>query len=1151
MLNHQRELAERLARQSEEHPFRVLGLVAIITLAALPLAAGLEMRTNVVEMLPTHSPVVQSYLEVIERFGEANTIVVLEGDRDRMVEMARDLVPRLRELELLYVVQGELPVGYFLDHGFMLMDESDFDRSLDRLNDPTLLGTLRGLNDDFEREYADNEENLERDEVEIAQSMHGVQRSLEILAARFAGEPYATVEEAADAMLVGDPWILSLDRRMMLILCTPRDPLIRIDTLLEMTDQVERVLDEIRPGHPQVEANLTGMAPLQRDEMDSITTSTQILSTIALLLIYLMLARNFGGWILPIVALAPLVLGIFWTMGALGAIYGALNMFTMMIMLILLGLGIDFAIHLITRFYEERSRGGSTREALLGMIAGSGVGVLTGGLTTAAAFFALTIGDTQAMSELGLAAGVGIVLTLIAMFLTLPPLLALRDRRLARRNLVSDVPGAREGWPALGRIAALSWRQHWLFLGIMLVVSAASYIGARNNETEYDWLELEPKGLENVRLQREIPERFGITDQGAWIIVDTIEESRALKEEVEQASMVGDVSAISDFLPTTDRFEQYAGKLRDYRTRIAVTVANGWRSNSSDGELATEVDRLWDNLDLMSNLAFAGGLDRVVRSIDRLTGYDNETDTTDRGAVLPTLVGLLESGVDPAVGADISRRWYAQTRANLLRMGNPEPFGIEALPDEIVRTMLPRDGGEGYLVNISAREYIWDTRTLELFSAQVERVNPRIVGTAKLSLEFIAEMQEDARDGVLLAVAVILVLLMIHFRSPAGLLAIIPLAAGALLMVGVMYLTGLKYNYMNFLTVPIIIGIGIDDGVHALHRFREEKSAGSERVFNAYRFVGRAILLTSLTTMIGFGSLGFYEMPSMASFGLVLFYGVGACFVTTLLFLPATLRLFLGRGTRKAAPVAAVTALLLLAAVPPPVAAQDEGAAWLKRIADTERVPHSYGVMRQTITTSSGALRTLTMRAWSAQEGDVGLMAYTEPARVAGDKILQLNGGDDIWYYMKRRDTTRHFVGHTRRQSAMGSDFSYEDLASGDVMEDYTAEVLGFEDLEDIRCVKLKCTPTPSGPSYDHIVLWAGEDDALTRRIEYYDEDGHLKTLFLSEFREVEDRTVATKMEMVNHREDSRTIIETLEITFAQEPEAWIFTKAALTRRIP
>ncbi|MBU1938067.1 hypothetical protein KKG05_11770, partial [bacterium] len=78
--------------------------------------------------------------------------------------------------------------------------------------------------------------------------------------------------------------------------------------------------------------------------------------------------------------------------------------------------------------------------------------------------------------------------------------------------------------------------------------------------------------------------------------------------------------------------------------------------------------------------------------------------------------------------------------------------------------------------------------------------------------------------------------------------------------------------------------------------------------------------------------------------------------------------------------------------------AQEDGASWLKLIDEAERVPHASGIMEQTITTSSGSERTLTMRVWSAEEGDLSLMAYTAPARVKGDKILQRDGGDNIWY---------------------------------------------------------------------------------------------------------------------------------------------------------
>jgi hypothetical protein len=177
-------------------------------------------------------------------------------------------------------------------------------------------------------------------------------------------------------------------------------------------------------------------------------------------------------------------------------------------------------------------------------------------------------------------------------------------------------------------------------------------------------------------------------------------------------------------------------------------------------------------------------------------------------------------------------------------------------------------------------------------------------------------------------------------------------------------------------------------------------------------------------------------------------------------------------------------------------------------------------------------------------------MVYDEPARVAGDKILLLDGGDNIWYYMRRRDVTRHFAGHTRNQSAMGSDFSYEDLAQGDFTEDYTAEVVGEEEIDGVLCVKLRAMPTPSGPSYDSLFLWASVDDNLTRRIEYFEENELLKTLFLTEFEVIENRKTPMKMEMVNHREGSRTLLEVLETTFADEPDPSLFTRAALTRRI-
>jgi len=235
----------------------------------------------------------------------------------------------------------------------------------------------------------------------------------------------------------------------------------------------------------------------------------------------------------------------------------------------------------------------------------------------------------------------------------------------------------------------------------------------------------------------------------------------------------------------------------------------------------------------------------------------------------------------------------------------------------------------------------------------------------------------------------------------------------------------------------------------------------------------------------------------------------------------------------------------------PDSAAVSEGARLLSLIEEAETIPFSTGTVSQIITTSRGAERTLNMRMWSAENGDLSLMLYTDPPRVRGDKILQRDGGDNIWYYMRRRDTTRHFTGSARRQNIMGSDFSYEDLATGDLTEDYTAVYDGEEAIADVQCHRLICTPTDQGPSYHHLVLWASTEDLLTRKIDYYDDDGHLKTLFITDFQMVDGRKLGMRMTMENIRDGSRTVMMQDKMSMTEEPNASLFTKKALTREIP
>ena len=893
----------KVARISVRRPGLIVLITVIITAFAMFLSSSLKMKMNWTDLLPGSNKVVQRYEEIQERFGNAGSFVIaIEGDYQRIVQMASALKPLLNKSELLYNVQDEIPVDFIREHGFVLLKENQFDRALRRSSDPGLTGSFRGLNNDFEREYSESESNMRRDEVEIARGILGLSRSLEILTDNFSGKNNAApIEEAVDAFSIGERWMLSLDRRMLLIMCQPMCLETEIDSLMRTADELEGILDEVRPSFPDVSADLTGMGKIAQDEMNSIGIYTQILALVALVMIYLLLARSFRGWVTPLIALAPLFVGIIWTMGLLQLWFGSLNAFTIMMGLVLLGLGIDFSIHLISRFFEETGKGVTLEEALIITLGGTGVGVLTGGFTTAAAFLTLMIADTDGVYEFGAACGFGALLTLAAIFIMLPSLLVLYYRFSQRKSeyeissaTLPDQAGnsQTEGFVFLGNIARASWKHPVLFLGLSVLIAAFSIWGMKHIQFEYDWLNLEPKGLKSIQLQREIPDRFGMSDHASWIIAQSIEESRTLKKALKKKSLVGDVSAISDFIPSLERLEQYAPRLQDFKRSLNETYIKDNISGDQD-ELVVEIDRLWDNLDLMSNLAFASGLDRIVKVIDQITGTDSETGKVDKTAVLPTLSRMISDGVDETTASIINTAWFEMMKYNLIKMSNPDPIEIQDLPETVRRNHVARVG-DGFLIHVVPRKYLWSKKDLDRFVEQTETVTSDVTGTEQLINVLFDEILTDGKKSALIALAVIGVLVLIHFHGLIGLLSLFPLAGGALSMLGLMYLFGMKYNYMNLISVPIILGIGIDDGIHALHRFREESGFGEDRISKTFSLVGRAIMLTSLTTMIGFGSIAFYAMEGMASFGKALFMGVGLCFISTIILLPASLRLFYG-----------------------------------------------------------------------------------------------------------------------------------------------------------------------------------------------------------------------------------------------------------------
>jgi hypothetical protein len=215
---------------------------------------------------------------------------------------------------------------------------------------------------------------------------------------------------------------------MALVMVEPTFTINDIGMLVEGVNLVETLAGEIAADFG-VEAGLTGLTTIGRNEM---VTSEQGL--IAIILIFLVMVFSFRMFSSPLISGIPLIIGIYWAVGLTGFTIQRMNIMTAMYMVALVGLGIDYAIHLLTTFVQERDEGLPFVDAVGSSFRKSGSGIITGAFTTAIAFFALQVSETALLRELGMVAGLGILSELAAMFLFVPALLGFREHRKLRKG---------------------------------------------------------------------------------------------------------------------------------------------------------------------------------------------------------------------------------------------------------------------------------------------------------------------------------------------------------------------------------------------------------------------------------------------------------------------------------------------------------------------------------------------------------------------------------------------------------------------------------------------------------------------------------------------------------------------------------------------
>lgn len=207
--------------------------------------------------------------------------------------------------------------------------------------------------------------------------------------------------------------------------------------------------------------------------------------------------------------------------------------------------------------------------------------------------------------------------------------------------------------------------------------------------------------------------------------------------------------------------------------------------------------------------------------------------------------------------------------------------------------------------------------------------------------------------------------------------------------------------------------------------------------------------------------------------------------------------------------------------------------------------------LTQTVVAPDGEKRTFEMLSYSQNGNEKGLTEYLSPNQVRGMKILTLGDGDDIWVYFPRTNRVRKIASSARNRKVQGSDFTYDDMASGKMAKSWKGKVLGSEKKNGVDCHKLALTPTKSGPkSYSKITAWIDKSKHVAVSIDYYDEDGEkTKRLDIGGYQKINKVLIPHKYTMTNELDGGKTVMKVKQAEVNLRLKSGLFTEAGLGRR--
>lgn len=887
-----RRVLNRVETAVLHHPRALLGVALVLVAVSLWLGLGIELRTARADLVPEGDKAQARWESLKSEYGGLEPLIlVLETETEGLAvgaleDAAERVAAALADRPAVADVFYRVDLGWLEANALRLAPPADLERGLEGveelfagrgealtiggfadLNDLLAARIERGLEQGSMLPADDAPAEAER-LVELIESEIAFLEDPAGFADRFTAQPLRLLAGSRLAALTDRGYLATRDQRALFLLVAGAAD--GLEGRRELVSEVRAATEAVLATSPGVRHGLTGPPAMEVEEMASIGRDGRRTSIFAIAGVFVLSLLAFERRRHALLGLLTLAIGTVWALGAVRLELGYLNMITTALVPILVGMGVGYAVHILSQYELER-RVHEREEAVRVTYRTTSAAVTVSALTTAAAFFCFLFMRFKGFAELGLVTGVGVVLCLVATLTVLPALLMLRGAEAKALGLRPEERAVVDRfWNRA--TARRVCRFPRLVVTLAAIATVVSALAATRVRIDSSLLELLPAGAESLRYLDLLHDESDLSNDLNIVVAGDLDELRRFATAAAERPSVERFESILDFLPespeASDRALERAQSLFD---RVEVG-----REGSTPAAWSASLARLEGALAEAADSAFVAGLGELSAALERARG------AAERAVGLTAT--RLGSGAS-AVHGDAERRLLAELAGLVGRLKEsaaaPAPT-LDTLPSALRDRFVTERGR--YLGYLHPAGEIYDPDFLARFNTDALAISEEAIGFPVLFEDHSRAITGGFEMAFAIGGGLIFVLLLIDLRHVGRtLLALAPVVLGTLWMLGLMRALGLDFNLANLVAVPIVLGVGIDGGVHVIHRFRLEGAGGLETVV---AHTGRAVLIASLTTMVGFGSLALASHRGMASLGTLLLAGVATSLLATLVFLP-------------------------------------------------------------------------------------------------------------------------------------------------------------------------------------------------------------------------------------------------------------------------